>query len=155
MGYYIRVLSTSAECVPQALIQEVLRQSGFPADLEWLNGSNGNWNQFILSHTEGLEIANIERSLVETNSIGESELIEFQEEVKDAQPKSAAQWLSKYFKKVKTVYSFQILSGAYKNDGWNAIYIVQDIIFAFAPAIGQADAEGFTKRERRSYSLAV
>jgi hypothetical protein len=148
MGYYIRVLSTSEECVPRDLLENVLKLSPIPTEMEWIGPVENNcWKQVILSHPGGPEIANIERDLVEPNSLGEEELKDFQEDISDCKPTSAATWLADYFKKVRCIYSFQVLNGAYHNDGWEVLYLIRGVIFGFAPAIGQADGEGFTNEQ--------
>jgi hypothetical protein len=148
MGYYIRVLSTSQECVPQELLESALHLSPNPAELERIDPvENSCWKQIILRHAGGHEIAYLERDLVEPNSLGEEELEDFQEDIADCKPVSAATWVADYLKKVRCIYSFQVLDGAYHNDGWESLYLIRGVIFGFAPAIGQADGEGFTNEQ--------
>src|ERR1700740_387488 len=97
MGYYIRVLSTSSACIPFSTMQSALEKAEFRASLTLEDGTAENWNQILLSHTDGEEIASIERNPVEEDSLGAEELDEFAEEIEDCKPASSGKWLTEYF----------------------------------------------------------
>ena len=74
MPYYVRVLSTSSECVPLNQLQFALKPDQGQAILTVEQGTPGDWTQIILSHSDGQEISSIERNVVEEGSLGAAEL---------------------------------------------------------------------------------
>jgi hypothetical protein len=147
MGYYVRVLSTSADCVSLSVLQSKLKEDKLRAKLSAEEGAPDDWTQLILRHADELEIALIERNLVEEGSLGSGELAEFVEEVAECKPANAAKWLVDYFSRVRCIYAFQVLSGTYHKNGWEILGAVKNGIWSAAPAILQADNEGFTNEE--------
>jgi hypothetical protein len=147
MGYYVRVLSTSADYVQLSALQAALEENKLQATLSSDEGGSEDWTQLILSHSDGQEIASIERNLVETGSLGCDELAEFAAEVADCKPVNAAKWLLNYFHRIRCIYTFQVLSGADHKNGWDIVGTVKNCIWSFAPSILQADNEGFSNEE--------
>jgi hypothetical protein len=147
MGYYVRVLSTSDECVPISTIRRALSKAKQDALLETEVGSETDWDQIVLKHENGPEIASIERNPVGVGSLGQEELQEFRDELKRCKPISAAEWLSVYFDRVKCIYAFQVLSGTEYKNGWDILGTVKSVIWNFAPSVFQADTEGFSNEE--------
>ena len=147
MSYFVRVFSTSAQAVPVSSIQKNLVNGRLDASIEAEDGSGNEWEQFILKHGDGVEIASVERNLIIDCSLGQDELREFGDEVKLHQPTNAAQWLSQYFEKVKCIYAFQLLSGTEHKNGWDTLSAVKTAIWSSAPGIFQADAEGFSNEQ--------
>lgn len=142
MGYYVRVLSTSAEPVPFADLKAALGE--LKATLATDEGEENEWEQWLLAHADGLEIAAIERDLVEDGSLEAEELDEFREDLEDALPRSAADWLGEFFNRVKCIYACQILSGIEHLNGWEIFGTLKNALWSFAPSILQADREGFS-----------
>lgn len=142
MGYYIRILSTSAECVSLATLRQAL--AGFKCSLSVEAGEESEWEQLVLSHADGHEIASIERNLVTDSSLGAEELDEFREELAEAKPKSGADWLVQYFEGVRCIYACQLLSGTDHLNGGEIFGALKNALWGFAPSIIQADGEGFT-----------
>jgi hypothetical protein len=147
MGYYLRVLSTSASCVPFSALQSALQSESLKAALYQDENASEDWSHIILKHADGREIASIERNLVGGDSLGAEELEEFAEEIADCKPASAVQWLLNYFPQVRCIYAFQVLSGTDHKNGWEILGAIKNRIWAFAPSIIQADAEGFTNED--------
>lgn len=147
MGYYVRVLSTSAECIPLDELRSALESEKHSAELTADEGETTNWEQLILSHRDGTAIAMIERNPVADGSLGADELAEFAEEVADCKPATGAQWLLEFFKRVQCIYAFQVLSGTEHENGWEILDTVKNAIWGAAPAISQADSEGFSNEE--------
>jgi hypothetical protein len=147
MGYYVRVLSTSAECVPLSELHATLEEENLRASISADDDSVESWDQIILIHADGREISSIERNLVEDGSLGEGELAEFAEAVANCQPANAAKWLIDYFRRVRCIYAFQVLSGADYQNGWDILDAIKRCIWSFAPSILQADDEGFTNED--------
>jgi len=147
MPYYVRVLSTSSECVPLNQLQFALKPDQGQATLAVEQGTPGDWKQIILSHSDGQEISSIERNVVEEGSLGAAELAEFVDEVRLCKPMSASVWLLDYFRRVRCIYAFQLLKGIDHKDGWEIFDSVKEAIYAAAPSIIQADGEGFTNED--------
>jgi hypothetical protein len=144
MGYYVRVLSTSTDCVPVSVLHSALEKDNLEATLSIQQGTSSDWIHLILSHSAGREIASIERNPVEEKSLGSEELAEFAEQVAECNPPNAAKWLVEYFSRIRCIYAFQILAGAYHENGWEILDNVRECIRLAAPSILQADNEGFT-----------
>lgn len=147
MGYYVRVLSTSDACVSLSALQSTLAVDELRATLSADDGPSDVWEQLILRHDDGREIAAIERNLIEQDSLGSDELAEFAEEVAECKPASAARWLLDYFSRVRCIYAFQVLSGADHKNGWEILDAIKDHIWSAAPSIFQADNEGFSNEQ--------
>ncbi len=147
MGYYVRVLSTSADCVPLSALQATLANHKLRATLSADEGETDDWAQLILSHADGPEIASIERNLVENGSLASDELEEFAEEVAGGKPASAAKWLLDYLPRVRCIYAFQVLSGTEHKNGWEILGAVKNRIWSSAPSILQSDNEGFSNED--------
>lgn len=145
MGYYIRVFSTASECIPFSRLKDAV--SPFSATLSNEVGEETSWEQLILSHADGPEIASIERNPAEKSSLGAEEVQEFRKSIVDAKPTSAAQWLSGYFADVRCVYACQSLSGTEHLNGWAIFGALKDSLWSFAPSIIQADGEGFSNED--------
>src|SRR5687768_6608495 len=146
MGYYVRVLSTSTDCVSLSELQATIKKEKLRATLSADAGPE-DWEQLILSHADGRAIASIERNLVEEGSLGSDELAEFAEEVAECKPVNAAQWLLEYFHRIRCIYAFQVLSGTDHLNGWEILEAVKNRIRTAAPSILQADNEGFSNEE--------
>jgi hypothetical protein len=147
MGYYIRVLSTSGECVPLSSLRYALEEKKLSATLSVEGPASDLWAELTLKHGDGREIAVIERNLVEDQSLGYEELAEFADEIADCKPASAAKWLLDYFRGVRCIYTIQVLSRTDQEDSWEVLGAAKNSIWSFAPAILQADFEGFSNED--------
>jgi hypothetical protein len=109
--------------------------------------SDDDWEDIVLAHPDGSELAAIERCPVVPGSLGADELQEFIDDVPDHGPKSAADWLVAYLPCVQTIYAFQILDAAEEGDGWAAIHAVQGALWSAGGGILQSDGEGFSNED--------
>ena len=80
-------------------------------------------------------------------SVGQDEIADFLEDLRDCRPKSGVQWLENYLASVKTIYAFQHLQGAETVEGGNALHALRSALWERGDAIIQADGEGFTNEE--------
>ncbi len=144
MGYYVRVFAESDHKAP---LQEMRTVLGPKFELMVEEGDEQDWRQLLLKHTEGPEIALIERDPVLEGELGAEEIAEQMEEIQQFQPSSAAEWLRNYLPKVKVVYAMQLLSGTEVDDGWSAVHRTQAYLWKKFGGILQADNEGFSNRE--------
>jgi len=148
VGYYVRILSPSAEPVSPRVLKTALTESFQGWKLLGVQGEGEDWTQLILSHDDGSPITCIERSPVEgEGSLGTEEIAEFVDEVAECEPASAVAWLCEYFQRVKTVYAFQVLDGTYEGQGWDLLDCVRVAVRGVAGGIFQADYEGFSNEE--------
>ena len=147
MSYFIRVLAKSDKHVPVAALRESLNSQvpGFQLLLD--EGDESEWEQLLLKHSESDEIAVIERNAVTPGSLAEEEIEEFLDDIEDCKPVSAGGWLKGFMPEVKTIYAFQILSGADKWQGWEAVQRVRNEIWSRLGGILQSDDEGFTNED--------
>jgi hypothetical protein len=107
-------------------------------------GESSCWEQLLLSHPDGSEIALLERNAVENGSLGAAEIGEFLREIADCEPASAATWLTDYLRRVRMIYAFQVLDGTEKPHGWEILGALKSIIWKKVGGIFQADGEGFS-----------
>ena len=147
MGYYIRVLAEKADFLSLSQLEAALRREVRGVRIQIEGGTPERWEQLVLAHDDGTEIALIERNPVLKGELGAEELQEFIDEVAHEKPASAARWLQKYLPRVKVIYAFQLLSGADKEPGWAAVWAVEGHVWSSLGGIFQADGEGFSNRE--------
>jgi hypothetical protein len=147
MGYYIRVLAERDDNIPVSQIRAWLEAEGLNVVVTVEVGDEQSWNQITLKPKRGRELTSIERNPVEPDSLGEGELEEFAEELSDAKPSSAAEWLRNFLPGVKVIYAFQILSGGHDDYDWKPVHVVWQRIHGALGGIVQADDEGFSNRE--------
>ncbi len=147
MAYYVRVLSTSPDCIPLSVINAALADSPFHATLTTEDAEGSEWNQATLRHKDGAEIAVLERNPVRDGTLGYNELAELTEEVVGCQPAVASQWLVQYLAGVECIYALQVLDGVDQPDGWEILDVVKSALWSEAPSIVQTDLEGFTNED--------
>ncbi len=143
MGYYIRILGTSLTDTPIQRLQEVAS----PALIDAEKASAETWDQLVLRHPSGQEIAIIERNPIVEGELGADDLEEFLEEIRSFRPQSAVEWLQHYLPRVKVIYAFQLLSGTDILDGWSRMHQVYSTIWGTTGGILQADGEGFSNEQ--------
>jgi hypothetical protein len=110
-------------------------------------GSEEEWETLLLSSTDEVEVALIERLPVFDGSVAQDEIADFLEDLDDCKPESGVQWLKEYLAEIKTIYAFQHLQGAELLDGGNALHALRSALWERGDAIIQADGEGFTNEE--------
>jgi hypothetical protein len=110
-------------------------------------GDEFNWSQLVLGHKQGSEIALIEKDSASPGSLGEAEIAEFVDEVRDEKPASAARWLSEFLPRVRVIYAHQLLSGTDVADGWTGVRAIQGRLRNKSGGILQADMEGFSNED--------
>jgi hypothetical protein len=147
MGYRIRVLSTSSECIALDVLQSAIAKNKLKATITVEVGEADDWTRIGLGHADGQVIALIERDLVAEDSVAAAELDEFADEITTCKPANAAAWLNDYFNRVRCIYVFQLLNGTDHKNGWEILGALKDSIWSFAPSIIQADLEGFSNEE--------
>jgi hypothetical protein len=146
MAYYIRVLSTSRDCIPVQSLRKTLKRAKLEASVTDVTGPPHKWEQFTLNHGDS-GVAVVERNPISRGSLGQEELEEFRSEILRSKPSSASGWLTDYFGKVRCIYAFQLLNGTDEPGGREILDTVFNAIRSVAPSIVQADFEGFSNED--------
>jgi len=147
LAYYTRVLSKDEGFPSIEELVEVLRAAHPDYRLTLESGEEDEWESLLLSSVDEVEVSVLERNPVFDGSVGQDEIADFLEELKDCRPESGVEWLSEFLDEVKTVYAFQHLQGAEMVDGGNALHALRSALWERGDAIIQADGEGFTNEE--------
>lgn len=147
MSYYTRVLSKVDAFPTLQELREMLRTDHPDMKLTVEDGNEEEWESLLLSTSDEVEVAVLERNPVETGSLGEDEIADFLEDLTDCEPQSGVEWLTEYLESVRTVYAFQHLQGSETVAGGDALHGLRSGLFQRGDAILQADMEGFTNEE--------
>jgi hypothetical protein len=147
VAYYTRVLSKDEEFPAFEELAELIRSEHPDYKLTIEEGSEEEWETLLLSSSDDVEVALLERMPVTDGSLGQDQIADFIEDLSDCKPESGAQWLEDYLAEVKTIYAFQHLQGAEMVDGGNALHALRSGLWERGDAIIQADGEGFTNED--------
>ncbi|MGA3080019.1 MAG: hypothetical protein ABSD44_01405 [Terracidiphilus sp.] len=147
MGYYTRVLSKDEEFPSLEELAELIRAQHPEFKLSIEDGEEEEWETLLLSGTDEVEVALIERNPVFDGSTGQDEIADFLEDLRECKPESGVAWLESYLAEVKTIYAFQHLQGSETEEGGNALHALRSALWERGDAIIQADNEGFTNED--------
>lgn len=147
MAYYTRVLSKNEEFPSFDELAQFVRDQHSDYKLTVEEGSEEEWESLLLSGNDEVEVALLERCPVYDGSLGQDQIADFIEDLRDAKPESGVQWLEAYLEEVKTIYAFQHLLGAETVEGGNALHALRSMLWERGDAILQMDDEGFTNEE--------
>ena len=147
MPYYTRVLSKDEEFPAFEELAELIRAEHPDYKLTIEEGSEEEWETLLLSSTDDVEVALLERMPINNGSLGQDAVADFIEDLRECKPESGVQWLEDYLAEVKTIYAFQHLQGAEMVDGGNALHALRSALWERGDAIIQADGEGFTNED--------
>ncbi len=147
MAYYTRVLSKDEEFPAFEELAQLVRAEHPEFRLTVEEGTEEEWDVLLLAGLDEVEVALLERNPVYDGSVGQDDIADFLEDLRDCKPKSGVQWLENYLADVKTVYAFQHLQGSETVDGGNAMHALRSALWERGDAIIQADGEGFTNEE--------
>ena len=147
MAYYTRVLSKDEEFPSFQELAQIIQAEHPEYKLTIEEGSEEEWETLLLSGTDEVEVALLERNPVFDGSVGQDEIADFIEDTRDCKPESGVQWLAEYLAEVKMIYAFQHLQGAELVEGGNALQALRSALWERGDAIIQADSEGFTNED--------
>lgn len=147
MAYYTRVLSKQEEFPALDELALSIRSDHPDYKLTLEDGTEEEWESLLLSGNDGVEVAVIERASVYDGSVGQDDIADFLEDLRDCKPESGVEWLTEYLADVKTIYAFQHLQGSETEDGSNALHALRTTLWERGDAIIQADGEGFTNED--------
>jgi hypothetical protein len=145
--YYTRVLSKDEEFPPFDELAEFIHTNHPDYKLTLEEGTEEEWESLLLSGNDEVEVAVLERNPIFDGSVGQDEVADFLEDLRDCQPETGVAWLNEFLADVKTIYAFQHLQGADMEDGGNALHALRAHLWERGDAILQADNEGFTNEE--------
>jgi len=147
MPYYTRVLTKQEEFPSLEELAQFVRSEhpGYKLTLE--EGTEEDWESLLLSGTDEVEVAVLERSPDFDGSSGQDDVADFIIDIEDCKPDTGVEWLTEYLGEVKTIYAFQHLQGGETVDGSNALHALRSHLWERGDAILQADGEGFTNED--------
>jgi hypothetical protein len=147
LSYCTRVLSKDEDFPSLAELAAPLlhEHPGFRLTVE--DGDEEAWESLLLSSDDEVEVALLERNPVTDGSLGQDEIADLLEDLRDCKPESNVEWLAEYLDTVQTVYTFQHLQGAETVDGGNALHALRSALWERGDAILQVDGEGFTNED--------
>lgn len=148
MGYYIRVLGTRDPDIHIDTLSDALKAAGLSARLNYDPAEQPDrWTLLDVANDNGEALAQIERNPVMAGELGQEEIDEFSEQIKDCKPASAVKWLTKYFEKVKVIYAFLLLNAAFEDENFEIVTAIKEKIADLSAGILQADNEGFSNEK--------
>jgi hypothetical protein len=147
MPYYTRVLSKQDDFPLFDEVADLIRSEHPQFKLHLEEGSEEDWETLLLAGEDEVEIALIERNPVYDGSVGQDEIADFLEDLRDCKPESGVAWLTEYLAEVKTIYALQHLQGADTEEGSNVVHALRSALWERGESIIQADLEGFTNEE--------
>ncbi|MFP5204311.1 MAG: hypothetical protein ACLGSH_03035 [Acidobacteriota bacterium] len=147
MPYSTRVLSKDHEFPCFEELADFVRTQHPEYRLTIEEGTEEEWESLLLSGIDEVEVALVARYPVYDGSVGQDEIADLAEDLRDAKPENNVLWLEKFLDEAKTVYTFQHLLGAETVDGGNALHALRSMLWERGDAILQADGEGFTNEE--------
>ncbi|QDV09230.1 hypothetical protein Poly30_47870 [Planctomycetes bacterium Poly30] len=143
MAYYIRHFGLRDGKVSEKELTRAIQNAGLRGSIHVDSHENGRWTAITVNLAKKLPVAYIERCAVSNGSLGAKAIQEFQEELDEMRPESAATWIGDYLEKVQVVHAVQLLHGIEEEDAWPLLDVVQGAISDAVGGIVQADAEGF------------
>lgn len=147
MAYSTRVLSKDEEFPSFDELAQFIATEYPEYKLTVEQGNEEEWESLLLAGNDEVEVVVIDRCPVYDGSLGQDEIADFIEDLRDARPESGVQWLQGYLAEVKTIYALQHLAGSETVDGGNVLHALRSRLWERGDAILQADGEGFTNEE--------
>lgn len=145
MGYYLSVLSPSEAPVGLKALRERFLDEAFDAGLVVTEGDEKDWLHVEVSAADGRALFDLFRHAVQKKGV-DDHLSSHLESIEGQQPASAARWLSEYLKRVRTIYTIEVLDARPQGEGddWDVVWATQAVLLESAGGILQADGEGYS-----------
>ncbi|MDO5580331.1 MAG: hypothetical protein Q4G69_04305, partial [Planctomycetia bacterium] len=115
---------------------------------------DGSEESFILYDSEKNPVAVLERNTLENSDLLELELAEFQKVVSNMLPKINRKWTSDFLKTVQVCFAFEIKKSGLKEENWEHLALIADMLRNESDGIEQSDGGQFTN-ESGDIILAV
>ena len=152
MPYYTRVLTKQEDFPLFEEVADLIRAEHPQFRLHLEEGSEEDWESLLLASEDEVEIALIERNPVYDGSIGQDEIADFLEDLRDSKPESGVSWLRDYLAEVKTIYAFQHLQGADTEEGGNVLHALRGVSGSAAMPFSRRIARGLPTRKASTLS---
>ncbi len=137
MAYYVRLLSPSEKVIP---FSEIVKQGN---SIKLVSGTDIAWLKMEIYEPAYALISVLERDLITPGSLGENTLAKLRESIDNSYPINAREWVKNYLPKVKTIFSFHLISKDIVKEGWLTLGRIQNLLKDTLGGIIQADNEGF------------
>lgn len=146
MGHFLSVLSPSESCAAVRGIRKRLEDEAFDVTLEITEGDAESWLHIEVSaEPDKRPVVDVFRHVV-PKSLVDDHLASHLTSIAGAKPDSAVRWLTEYLKRVRTIYTLEVLDARPEGDGddWEVVWAIQAAILEAAGGILQADGEGYS-----------
>ncbi len=148
MPYYIRVLGSQDTDIHIDELLNALEVKGLTAKFELAPSETPDkWTIIDIFNQDSEPLVQLERNSIIEGELGQEELNEFRDYIKNYKPATAVKWLTNHFDKVKVIYAFQMLNAAFDDPNFEIIGNIKTHIWNKTKGILQADYEGFTNEE--------
>lgn len=144
MTHHLRVFSQATLQIPLHRLEERLRSERLYAQFKAPGILLRNWEQLVILDGQNRELALLDRRPASRGTPGRKGIERFIGQIGPLRPKSGAAWLSRYLKRVKVIYTLQVISDAMAEEGWRIVTELQREIFETAGGVLQEDGAGFT-----------
>jgi hypothetical protein len=147
MSYFIRILGKKNPDITLDDLYSELKKRNLKANLEITEDKKPeSWDLLKVTRGRGLMLTQIERN-IKGEPLFEDEIEEFKSEITGFEPKTAIPWLLSFFEATKVIYAFEIQKDAHKDNNFDVIDCIRDVIMSRTNGIIQADGEGFSNEE--------
>ena len=146
MGHFLSVLSPSESCVSLPAIQRRVHDEALDVTLEVTEGDSQSWLHVEVSGApDRRPVLDVYRPVVQRN-LADDHLASHLASIAGAKPDSAVMWLTEYLKRVRAIYTLEVLDARPEGDGedWEVVWAIQSAILESTGGILQADGEGYS-----------
>ena len=144
MTHHLRVYSHSALNVPLQRLEARLRSENLYAQFKAAGLLGSDWDQLAIQDAGSRELALLSRRETGGGTAGRGQMDRLAAEIRRCRPRSGAEWLARYLKRVKAVYTLQVADPAMGEQGWRVVTELQREIYETAGGVLQEDGTGFT-----------
>jgi len=148
VGYYVTVLTPTEACVPVSELTKAIEDKGLDAVIKITDGQGADWSHLEVS-TEGdgdddeRALLDVFRHVVRPGS-RDDHIQSHLDAIEDGRPPSAVPWLKAYLRRVRTIYTFEVLDLRDDADDWETLWALQGAVLEIAGGIIQTDGEGYS-----------
>lgn len=146
MGHFLSVLSPSDSGASLQAIRRRLDDEAHEVTLEVTEGDAESWLHLEVSGApDRRPLLDVYRHVVQRN-LDDDHLASHLASIAGAKPDSAVRWLTEYLKRVRTIYTLEVLDARPEGDAedWEVVWAIQGAILESAGGILQADGEGYS-----------
>lgn len=141
MSEFARLITKSEKEINFKNIDEVLK--GTDMEIEVEKDGSGKWNKIVLKRNDFNQIVSV---ITRAENLEEEKKL-LTNELSEAEPANAAEWVKEYISASKNIYKFEILEGAEDQYGWYSLESVRESVWEETDGILQNDGEGYRNEE--------